>query len=218
VLLGRVDPRPLAWPSSEADAAAAFVYSYGRGVGYSYANQIQFGLRGGGGTAGDGSRFTNGGHNGRHGGFSTTGGIVLPAGLNSRPTLPAVPAVHPPLTATSFGQEVANTAAGAPVSEQINAGQPTAKEVLGPESPAAANLLPIAEYGDFGELKPSLRLTSPTLHLEGEGQLSLRSRSKEQLLSKAVADSSNSKLLVKQVQTFDVVPAVPGLPVQPLPQ
>jgi hypothetical protein len=80
-------------------------------------------------------------------------------------------------------------------------------------SSAMMNLLPIAEYGAF----------SDDFQLAGEnggGGRPGRSKAIEQLSRLAAGDSSSSGSrqlpAVKQVQSFDVVAAVPGLPVQPL--
>ena len=191
VLLGRADSGPIAVPSSAADAEAAFVYSFGRGVGYSYANQIQFGTRGGG------NRF---------GGQS--GGYVQQLAVQVRPQQ-LIPTVQSVPTALSQPTTVSQNVPITPIEQEILIQTAVTKDSQ--DSPAA-NLLPIAEYGDFGDTKLSFRSSSPR---QEEEERPFRLKTTEQLLSKAVGDRL---LVVKQVQSFDVVPAVPGLPVLPLPQ
>ncbi len=230
MLLGCAHPRPDA--SSEADPGAAFVYSFGRGVGYSYANQLQFGSRG---TGASGASAPGSGLSGsspeagrdiakglvrsiqttgaRRPLDSTGGGIQLPPLTLGRTT---VTAPHP-LGAPALNQTVAaenllplNTAIA---DEQKNSAQTTGKESR--VSSAMSNLLPIAEYGAF----------SDDFQLTGENGGGVdprrpgRSKATEQLSRLAAGDSSSSSRqlpAVKQVQSFDVVAAVPGLPVQPL--
>ncbi len=230
MLLGCAQPRPDA--SSEADPGAAFVYSFGRGVGYSYANQLQFGSRGAGASGGAsiGASVPGSGLSGsspeavrdiakglvrpiqttgaKRPLDSTGGGIQLPPLTLGRTT---VTAPHP-LAAPVLNQTVAaenllplNTAIA---DEQKNSAQTTGKESR--VSSAMTNLLPIAEYGAF----------SDDFQLPGEnggGGRPGRSKATEQLSRLAAGDSSSRQLpAVKQVQSFDVVAAVPGLPVQPL--
>jgi hypothetical protein len=127
-----------------------------------------------------------------------------------------VTAPHP-LAAPALNQTVAaenlplNTAI---TDEQKNSAQNTGKESR--VSSAMSNLLPIAEYGAFSE---DFQLAGEN----GGGGLDPRrpgrSKATEQLSRLAAGDSSSSSRqlpAVKQVQSFDVVAAVPGLPVQPL--
>jgi hypothetical protein len=240
VLLGGANPSPASEPHSEADPA--YAYSYGWGVGYSYVNQVQFGSRGGGGTlggggssSGDGSGGVSGGSAGNSGrivvngsgsgegsgdissgggggGGALTGGIVAinnltngaRGGNNQSPSVHVVKPqpifVTEPITLPSTPESAAAVKA-----EEA----PLVKEI---PTPPVANLLPIAEYGDFGDAK-----LPPSERLE-EGR-KLRSKTKELLKKAAVDGSSSSRLLVvKKTESFDVVPAVPGIPVQPLSQ
>jgi hypothetical protein len=228
LLLGCAHPRPDA--SSEADPGAAFVYSFGRGVGYSYANQLQFGSRvtgaSGGGASVSGSGLSGSSQEagrdiakglvrpiqttGARRPLDSTSGIQLPPLTLGRTS---VTAPHP-LAAPALNQTVAaenllplNTAI---TDEQKNSGQTTGKESR--ISSAMTNLLPIAEYGAFGD---DFQLAGEN----GVGGRPGRSKATEQLSRLAAGDSSSSSRqlpAVKQVQSFDVVAAVPGLPVQPL--
>jgi hypothetical protein len=197
-------------------------------VGYSYANQLQFGSRGTG-ASGVGASVPGSGLSGlspeagrdtakglvrsiqttaaRRPLDSTGGGIQLPPLTLGRTS---VTAPHP-LAAPALNQTLAaenllplNTAIA---NEQKNSAQTTGKESR--VSSAMSNLLPIAEYGAF----------SDDFQLAGEnggGGRPGRSKATEQLSRLAAGDSSRQLPAVKQVQSFDVVAAVPGLPVQPL--
>ncbi len=230
MLLGCAHPRPDA--SSEADPGAAFVYSFGRGVGYSYANQLQFGSRGTG-ASGIGASVPGSGLGGaspeagrdiakglvrpiqttgaRRPIDSTGGGIQLPPLTLGRTSVTAPHPLAAPALNQTLAAENLLSLTNTLVDEQKPSSQAGGKE--GRIASAMTNLLPIAEYGAF----------SDDFQLAGEnggGGRPGRSKATEQLSRLAAGDSSSSSgrqlPAVKQVQSFDVVAAVPGLPVQPL--
>ncbi len=143
---------------------------------------------------------------------STGGGIQLPPLTLGRTT---VTAPHQ-LAAPALNQTVA-AEYPLPLTTVADEQKPSS-QTAGKESrisSAMTNLLPIAEYGAF----------SDDFQLAGENGGGLdprrpgRSKATEQLSRLAAGDSSSSSRqlpAVKQVQSFDVVAAVPGLPVQPL--
>jgi hypothetical protein len=145
---------------------------------------------------------------------STGEGIQLPPLTLGRTS---VTAPHP-LAAPALNQTVAaenllpltNTVAD----EQKLSAQTAAKESR--IASAMSNLLPIAEYGAFSD---DFQLAEENSGSGLDPRRPGRSKATEQLSRLAAGDSSSSSRqlpAVKQVQSFDVVAAVPGLPVQPL--
>ena len=228
MLLGCAQPRPDA--SSEADPGAAFVYSFGRGVGYSYANQLQFGSRGtgasvpGSGLSGSPPEAGRDTAKGLVRSIQTTGarrpidstgsGIQLPPLTLGRTSVTA----PYPLSAPALNQTVAAENI-LPLNPTVADEQKLSAQTGGKESRIASamtNLLPIAEYGAFSD---DFQLAGENSGGGLEPRRPGRSKATEQLSRLAAGDSSSySRQLpaVKQVQSFDVVAAVPGLPVEPL--